>query len=211
MTRYPEDEFDRAAQSRGPKGVHRPAEPAWKKFLPLILALVLGPLLAWGFVSALNRDNTADPVADPTPTATETAGAGETPDPGTEDPTTGEGTEPTEPTEEPAEPTEPTEPTEPVVEEPQVNYEAAVTVYNGARIAGIAGRTSERLEAAGFTDVTPADYGEAQPVASTVYYNNAELADTAEAIGEELGITEVVELAEATDSISVILRTDFQE
>ncbi|MDO5495895.1 MAG: LytR C-terminal domain-containing protein [bacterium] len=209
MTQYPEDEFDRAAQTRGPKGVHRPAESTWRKFLPIIAAIILGPLLAWGFISALNRDNEGDPVADPTPTGTVTAtepgtgGTGETGDPGTTDPTS------------PAPPTDAATTEPPVTEEPepepQVNYDAEVTVYNGARVAGIAGRTAARLETAGFTNLTPDNWNAADPAASTVYYNNAELADTAAQVGADLGIANVSENADATESIAVVLRTDFQE
>lgn len=215
MTQYPEDEFDRAARSRGPKGVHRPAEPTWRKLLPIIAALILGPLLAWGFISALNRDNTTDPEAGPSPTQTAAAtgeptsgvdGEGEGSDVEGEG-TGGEGTGADGETGD----GEPGEPTEPAVPELAINHEAAVTVYNGARVAGIAGRTSDTLEAEGFTNLSAADYTSAQPTVSTIYYNNAELADTAEAIGEILGIAPRTELAEATDSIAVVLRSDFQE
>lgn len=202
MTRYPEDEFDKAARERGPKGVHRPAEPAWKKFLPLLIALVLGPLLAWGLVSALNRDNEDPPVAD-----------------GTEETTLSTDTATdavTEPAVDPAAPTTEapveTTPAEPAPEpEPVINYETTVTVYNGARVAGIAGRTADRVEAMGFTSTEALDYTAGEPTASTVYYATPDLADTAAAIGEELGIAQVVESADATDAIAVILRTDFQE
>lgn len=189
MTQYPEDEFDRAARDRGPKGVHRPAEPTWKKFLPLLVALVVGPLLAWAAISALNRDNPVPEAGPTTPVESTTA------------------VEPTEA----VETTAPAEPTETAEPEPVINYEAPVVVYNGARVAGIAGRVSERVTELGFTQVTADNYTAEDPADSTVFYNNAELADTAAAVAEGLGIANVTENAEAAESISVILRPDFQE
>ncbi|HZK04474.1 MAG TPA: LytR C-terminal domain-containing protein [Actinomycetaceae bacterium] len=198
MTPFPEDEFDKAAKSREPKGVHRPAEPPWKKFLPLVAALILGPLLAWGFIQALNRDSAGEAP----PAATETA-VSDTAVPGEEigagAPAEAEGAEGEEGQAEEALP------------EPQVAFDASVVVLNGSRVTGIAGRTAERIAELGFTNTEAADYNQAQPVVSTIFYNNAELADAVALIGDSLGIAERVELASATDSIAIVIRGDFQE
>ncbi|MGM0385606.1 MAG: LytR C-terminal domain-containing protein [Actinomycetota bacterium] len=203
MSRYPEDEFDLAARNRGPKGVHRQAESTFRRLLPFLVVIVAAPLLAWGVLSLLNQDgDDGAPVASPSasPSAPETAS--ET-TPATEP--TAEPTTTTEPTESPEPSPTPTEEAEPVV------FDAPVAVLNGAGVAGIAGRTADRLTAAGFTAVTPGDYASAQPTATTIFYNNSELAATAQAIGAELGIDLMVELASATDSIVVVLRPDFEE
>jgi len=200
MSRYPEDEFDIAARDRGPKGVHRQAESAFRRLLPFLIVIVAAPLLAWGILSLLNEDGDGGPVAStsaPATTASATASA-----PATASPTP-EATATATPTPEPS-PT-PTEAAE------QVALDAPVAVLNGAGIAGIAGRTADRLTEAGFTAVTAGNYASAQPTNTTIYYNNAELAPTAQAIGVELGIDLMVELASATDSLVVVLRGDFQE
>ena len=200
MSRYPEDEFDIAARNRGPKGVHRQAESAFRRLLPFLIVIVAAPLLAWGILSLLNEDGDGGPVAspsEPATTASATASA-----PATASPTP-EATATATPTPEPS-PT-PTEAAE------QVALDAPVAVLNGAGIAGIAGRTADRLTEAGFTAVTAGNYASAQPTNTTIYYNNAELAPTAQAIGVELGIDLMVELASATDSLVVVLRGDFQE
>lgn len=201
MTQYPEDEFDVAARNRGPKGVHREIESPFRRLVPYLVILAAAPLLAWGLVSLLNQDGgDPAPVASPTSTVTPgaTATAGGTTAPATTAPAT---TAPA--TTAPATPT-----TEPASD---VDLAAPVVVLNGARVAGIAARTADRLTTAGFTAVTTGNYTATQPTATTVYYNNAALAPTAQAIGTELGIDQLVELASATDSIAVVLRTDFEE
>lgn len=194
MTQYPEDEFDVAARSRGPKGVHRQVESPFRRLIPYLVILVAAPLLAWGLLSLLNQDG-GEPVAGPTSSATVPA----TTPPATESAT------PTAPaTSAPATPS-------PTPTAEAVDFAAPVVVLNGARVAGIAARTADRLGEAGFTAVTTGNYTAAQPTSTTVYYNNADLAPTAQAIGAELGIDQLVELASATDSVAVVLRTDFQE
>lgn len=198
MSRYPEDEFDVAARQRGPKGVHRQAESALRRLLPYVVVLVAAPLLAWGVLSLLNQDNEAG-----TPVASASQGA--TAEPTASVTASGEPTAEATPS---AEPTPAPETTQPAVE---VNFAAPVAVLNGAGVQGIAGRTAERLQDAGFTAVTAADYQSAQPTVTTIYYNNADLAPTAQAVGLELGIDVLIELESATDSIAVVLRADFEE
>lgn len=205
MTPYPEDEFDHAARSRGPKGVHRPTEPQWKRYAVLVIALILGPLLAWGFVSALNR-NPSDGGATPTPTPTASVPATEDPSGlPTTSPAVEESTAPVTP--------EPTpEPTvEPTTQAPEANFQAPVSILNGTRVQGLAGRVTERVTALGFTDATAGNHSGTEPTLSTVFYNSPELAYTASVIAEELGITALVEQATFTDSITVVLRADFNE
>ena len=153
-----------------------------------------------GGLGLLNEDGDGGPVASPSAPATTASATASAP--ATASPTP-EATATATPTPEPS-PT-PTEAAE------QVALDAPVAVLNGAGIAGIAGRTADRLTEAGFTAVTAGNYASAQPTNTTIYYNNAELAPTAQAIGVELGIDLMVELASATDSLVVVLRGDFQE
>lgn len=83
-------------------------------------------------------------------------------------------------------------------------------MLNGAGVSGLAGRTQERLAGVGWTAVEAGNYQSAQPEVSTVYYANADLADEAQAIADELGITPVSELGDIA-SITVVLRSDFSE
>lgn len=200
MTRYEEDEFDLAARERGPRGVHRPVQPRWKRLLPYLVALALAPILAFAVISLLNKD--AAPDGD----QTDAAATSEV----TVAPTEPAATEPAPP----AEATEPAAPAEPTTEAPpppDVRYDTTVVVLNGAGVQGIAGRGADRLAAAGFTSTQADNYNQTSPENSTVYYASPELADTANAVGEALGITAIVEDAEATTAIAVVLRGDYQE
>lgn len=203
---YPEDEFDVAGRERGPRGSHRRPRPVWRTLLPFLVVLVAAPLLAWGAVSLLSGGGGETPQAQETTTAPveETEAPAELTEP------------PAEPTEPPAEETgEPTsEPTEEeTTEEPpaDVAYDSSISVLNGAGVSGLAGTVVENLAAQGFTNAAAGNYNAAAPQATTLYYNNASLASTAQAIGNALGITNLVESAEATSSvdIAIVLRGDF--
>lgn len=211
MSQYPKDEFDLAAEERGPKGVHRRTQSGFKRFLPYILVILLGVLLALVIVSILNRDNDGSgPVDPPTSTEQSTDQATDAPtdpdagDPdGTDDPdgeaTGGEG----DPTDE-----ESDEPTDEAVEP---DLTASVSVLNGAGVQGLAGRVSEIVADDGFVEVEAGNYQSALPDVSYVYYQNADLADTAQYIADLLGIEPVEELGSASNEIVVVLRADFNE
>lgn len=195
---YPEDEFDRAGRDRTPQGVHRAPRSIWRTLLPVIAVVVLAPLLAWGAITLLGGTG-ADPQATPSEAATAGSAA----------PTDAATTAPGATTDAPAETTEP-----PAEEEPPaapVDTAASIAVLNGAGVNGLAGDIVGRLADAGFANGTAADYGAAEPQGTTLYYNNAELAATARAVGEALGITEIVESAGATSTtdIAIVLRSDF--
>ncbi|MFC7404493.1 LytR C-terminal domain-containing protein [Georgenia alba] len=190
---YPDDEFDAAGRDRSPQGVHRGPRPLWRALLPVLGVVVAALLLAWGAIALLGGGGGPEPTAGPTsPPASEET---------TEEPTDSETTEPTD------------EPTtdEPTTEEPteEIDYDTTITVLNGAGVAGLAAQTSDQLSGEGFTDLVPEDYAFEEPTSTTLYYNNAELQPTAEAVAEILGIENVVESSDATVSIAVVLRPDF--
>lgn len=197
MSQYPEDEFDAAGRDRAPQGVHRAPRSPWRTMLPYALVVVLVPLLAWGAVGLLGAGGGDGDVDGEDTVTTAPPTAEESPDP----------------TDEPAEPEETTEPEE--TEEPglpaDVITSTSISVLNGAGITGIASEAAARLTDAGFTAVAAADYGAGAPETTTLYYRNAELAPTAEAIGDILGIDNLVELASATRNveIAIVLRPDF--
>jgi hypothetical protein len=86
-------------------------------------------------------------------------------------------------------------------------------VLNGAGVAGIAGRTSETLAAAGWTTVEAGNIAGGPPEVSTVYYADPAMEASAAQAASDLGI-EVVELNAdmvGQGDIVVVLRADYQE
>ena len=196
MSQYPEDEFDVAGRDRAPQGVHREPPSLWRALAPFLAVIVIVPLLAWGAVSLLAGGDGADPQAEPTPAATTVAP--------TEEPAGAE----TEPAEEETTPEQET--TEPGDDE-NVILTTSVSVLNGAGIGGLAAEVAGIIQEAGFTSVGAADYAAGSPEVTTLYYRNAELAPTAQAIGELTGIDNLVEAPSATQNveIAIVLRADF--
>lgn len=211
MSQYPEDEFDVAGRERGPEGVHREPPSLLRALAPFIAVIVIVPLLAWGVVSLIGDDggDGGDPAATPTVEATVDPTGEPTGEP-TEDVTTPAEEETTQGEEEATQGEEET--TEPGTTEDAV-LTTSISVLNGAGIAGIAGDVAAQLTDEGFTSVGAADYGAAEPADTTLYYRNAEIAPTAEAIGELLGIDNLVEAPSATQNveIAVVLRADFAD
>ncbi|WP_420110526.1 LytR C-terminal domain-containing protein [Pseudactinotalea sp.] len=189
---YPEDEFDTLGADRTPQGVHRAPLSRWRKLLPFIIVLVLAPTLAFVAVRALSGGDGEDP-----PTT-----AGET----TAEPTTD-----AEPTDEPTSEDEPTE--EETTEEPaaDLDYTIQVWVLNGSGVSGLAADTVEVLIADGWEGANAADYSRPQPSGTTLFYDNADQAEEAAAVGDLLGITNLVENSSAAaGDIVIVLRAGFE-
>lgn len=198
---YPEDEFDEAARSRAAQGSHR--ERARRASLvPLIAVLAALVVVVW--VAALliggDDDETTTPTDDPGegPVPTETPSEdGETPSDGGEEVPSDDGGGEESPSEDaPA---------------GEVDQASDVQILNGARVAGIAGRTAETLTDAGFTSVDVGNIGDGPPEVSTVYYAAPSLEATAAEVADTLGIEAVEEDAEmaAEAAVVVVLRPDF--
>lgn len=197
MSQYPEDEFDVAGRDRGPEGVHREPPSLWRALAPFLAVIVVVPLLAWGAVSLLSGGDGQEPQADPTPVTTVAPT-----DAPTEGGTTGEPT---------GEPTASEEATSEPGPDADVVLTTSVSVLNGAGVSGLAGDVATVLQEAGFTSVGAADYTAGSPDVTTLYYRNAELAPTAQAIGELAGIDNLVEAPSATQNveIAIVLRGDY--
>lgn len=194
---YPEDEFDVLGNDRTPAAVHRAPRPWWRVWGPLIAVVVLAPLIAYGLVQLGTGGDT-----DPEPAATSSEQPAETEAPP-------EGEESTAPTEGESTPApEETTPVEP--EAPPIDQAVEVRVLNGAGVSGLAGRVGDTVSADGWTTVVPGNYTSPQPQDSTIFYNNADLLDEAQALGELLGVGPIVELADVP-AITVVLRPDFEE
>lgn len=196
MSHYEEDEFDIAARQRGEGGAHRRAESQWRRFWPLLVILVVAPLLAWGVMSMLTKDrDSATPAPSASPSAPAAPEQSEAPDASEETATPA----PT-PSEEPS-----SEPSEEATEA-EVNLDAPVVVLNGAGINRLAAQVADVLTSEGFTRVQASNYDRPAPDVSTIYYHSPEEKGAAEKISQTLGIGELVESAQATESIAIVLR-----
>lgn len=213
---YPEDEFDaRNDEAHEPIGVHRAPVPAWRSWVPLLAVIVIVPLLAWAAVTLLGKAGYTAPSAQGSASASATAelAGGEE---ATEATAAAEGEQTAAPQESAAgesEPVQTEEPAAPAVQDADLT--TGVTIHNGSSVNGLAGRTGDRLANAGYTDVNVQQgvYRQSTPETTTIYYASADNEATARAIGESLGITNVVESAEVAQSnpIVIVLRSDFTE
>ena len=193
---YPEDEFD-AIDDDGPVpvGAHRAEVPAWRSWVPLLLVILIVPLLAWGAVAFLGKTRTPDTSEPPpAPPAAEPSAAPSEAGQGAEETTAPEATE---------------------TPAGSADLTAGVTVHNGTATNGLAGRTGDKLQNAGFTGVvvSQGSYQAAEPQVSTIFYSSPDYEATAHAVAEALGITEIVESPTDAESnpIVVVLRDDYQE
>ena len=195
---YPEDEFDSLGADRTPLGVHRAPLPRWRQLLPFLIVLVLAPTLAFVAVRAVSAGG-----GEPGGQETTTTQAPTTEDVTTEDVTTDEPTG-AEPSSEDPTTEQSTEPTA------DLDMSVQIWVLNGSGVSGLAADAVEVLTSAGWQDATADDYGSSLPSATTIFYDNADQAEEAQAVGGELGIDTLVENSDAADGdIVVVLRSDF--
>jgi hypothetical protein len=170
--------------------------PRWRQLLPFLIVLVLAPTLAFVAVRVWSGGAGEPSAGDPgQTTAAETSA----------EPTSEETTE--EPTSE-----EPTTTEEATTEEPTSDLDMSIQIWvlNGSGVAGLAADTAAVLESAGWEDANAADYGSSGPTSTTIFYDNADQADEAQAVGDELGISTLVESSDAADGdIVLVLRSDF--
>jgi len=203
---YDEDEFDVLGADRTPQGVHRAPVSRWRQLLPFVAVIVLAPLLAYVGVTALSGGFGDDDEPAATPTEPEEP-------PAEEDEADGENGDNAENGENGEENGDPTEDPEEETETPDPDLDLSVPVYvlNGTPTVGVAGGAAEVLTEDGWTNVNTSDYNLAQPENTEMYYNNADLAEEAEAVGEALEIEDIYENADAASAgIVIVLRPDFQ-
>ena len=204
---YPEDAFD-AADDEGPVpvGVHRAPVPGWRSWVPLLAVLIIVPLLAWGAVQLLGRHG-ARPAAEATAAAPASGGGGGSgaPASGGQAPATGQ----------PPATATPTNDARPTSAPTNADLTTGVTIHNGAGVNGLGARTGDRLRNVGYTnvEVQQGTYDNASPTTTTIFYADSGTEATARAVGQALGITNIVESAAEAQSnpIVIVLRTDFEE
>ena len=187
-------------------GVHRAQVPAWRSWIPLLAVLIIVPLLAWGAVQLLGRHG-ARPAAEATAAAPASGGGGGSgaPASGGQAPATGQ----------PPATGAPTNGAEPTAAPTNADLTTGVTIHNGAGVNGLGARTGDRLRNVGYTnvEVQQGTYDNASPTTTTIFYADSGTEATARAVGQALGITNIVESAAEAQSnpIVIVLRTDFEE
>lgn len=217
MTDYPRDEFDSVPESSDRQGVHRERLiPAGSSGLALkltvgLLALLIG-LAAYFILPRLGLmagDGGPAPVVSAT-ASTATPAAGGTPDASAEtspDATAGATDDATDdPT---ADATADSTPTA-GGDDDAPDQSQTVNVLNGTGAPGLASVAAGRLAAAGWTSPVPGNWAGAPVDASVVFYNGDAQRDDAEAVAAELGITDLVESADISPDLSVVLGPEFQ-
>lgn len=165
----------------------------WAIAAPLVIFIGAGAL-AYGVVLYLWRAQGNEGIppfdAGPRPTITTTVAAtSDTPPTPTVSPSASASPSPT-PTVEP------------------VQFDAPVSVLNGAGIAGLAGRNQEKLASAGFTAATAGNISGTKPATNTVRYADADLESTAAKVAEVLGIATIERGPVPDGDIAVLLVTD---
>ena len=123
------------------------------------------------------------------------------------DQTEDEGATPEESVDPAATPTEaPVEPPAP----PPADMARPIEVYNSTNRSGLATNGADRLEAAGFTDVSSGNWEGEDPAASIVYYSTAADITTAQLVASTLGLVTVQESAElAPAGVVAVLAADY--
>jgi hypothetical protein len=216
MTKYARDEFDRVPEASSRQGVHRVASDAPRRRLGPILAvgitaLAIG-LVAFLFFPKLGFAPTGSPLL-AAGSAVESASAS----PSTEAPQAA-ASESAQPSAEPS--TAPSASEAPSADAtaaivPEGGAEAVdktqpVAVYNGTTTAGLAGRVSSTVAADGWTLGPVGNWGGMPEQSSVIYYSGPGQKANAEALGELLNITSLVDSADIQQPLVVVLGPGFQ-
>lgn len=198
---YPDDEFDVVDGSAGPRGVHRAPRSRWSRVWPFLLVLVLFPALAFGVVNSLYSWDGLGSSSD----ATSDAPADDLAAEGGEGDGAAEGGEETAPEGGAAE-----ESAEPEAPAPVADRTTSVMVLNAAKVSGLAGKTADKLTAAGFTTVDSGNYTGAATTVSGVYYATEDQAVTAAEVASTLGITKVeLSPTQSPSGITAVVAKDY--
>jgi hypothetical protein len=206
MTKYARDEFDRVPETSSRQGVHRVASEAPRRRLGPILAVGIAALaiglVAFLFLPKLGLAPTGNPLiaagsAVESPSATPPAEAPQSSAPAATESST-------------APSASASSSTSPEIETQSVDKTQPVAVYNGTSTAGLAGRVSSSVSAAGWTLGPVGNWGGMPQKSSVIYYNGAEQKANAEALGDLLKITSLVDSPEFQQPVVVVLGPGFQ-
>ena len=196
------DAFDNPP--KGPVGVHRGPRSLSMRALPYLLVVVLAVLCGLGVWAAVSGSlpwqqthteasrvisshlpkRSASSSASSSATATDQASQEQTSEPSSQSPSASASSS------SPA---------------PVVNRGTQVTVINGTRVNGYAGKKRQVLVNAGYTAVTASNPQDALPGVSTVRYRDEADKATAQEVANLLGITQVEQSSVASAPVEAIL------
>ena len=196
------DAFDNPP--KGPVGVHRGPRSLSIRVLPYLLVIVLAVLCGLGVWAAVSGSlpwqqthteasrvisshlpkRSASSSASSSATATDQASQEQTSEPSSQSPSASASSS------SPA---------------PVVNRGTQVTVINGTRVNGYAGKKRQVLVNAGYTAVTASNPQDALPGVSTVRYLDEADKATAQEVANLLGITQVEQSSVASTPVEAIL------
>lgn len=209
MTEHPRDEFDRVPETSERQGVHRERLiPARSSGLGLKIAVgILALLIGLGAYFILPRLGIGGGAADTlTPGARSTQGPGDAsvsavaPE---ADATAGAGA---------AEGNAPSSSAgaSTAAADDDVDRTQTVNVLNGTGSPGLASVAAGRLAARGWESALPGNWAGAPVDTSVVFHNGEDQRAAAEAVAADLGITDLVDSADVSPDVSVVLGPEFQ-
>lgn len=188
-SRHESDEFDRAARQRTIVGAHRRERSGLRRALPVVLVVLLAPLAAWALFTFVVRSGVL-----PAPSELVAGTAGQTATPGASGTAAG-GSGAASGTAAPAD----------------VRPDTAITVLDGSATGAAGQDAADHLEDAGYRQIRVGEYGASEPAATTVYYRDADVADTAQDVAARVEratgttVSEVLESATAASSAPVVV------
>jgi hypothetical protein len=224
MTNYARDEFDRVPEAASRQGVHRAAAAPSRPRLWPILSVGTGALAVGmaafvllphaGFDAAgQSSSEAAAAVAQSGGTSSEAASAkpsSAAPSAAASKPASPSAAASADPSE--AAPSSPAASEAAAVDVlgSSVDKALPVSIFNGTLTSGLAGRVGATVEADGWTLGQVANWQGAPQQTSVIFYSGAERKASAEALGELLNITTLVETPGFESSVAVVLGPGFQ-
>ena len=219
MTNYARDEFDRVPEAASRQGVHRAAVAQKRPRLWPILSVGTGALAVGvaafvllphaGFEAAGQTSPEAADAGAQSGSATSDAASvkpSAVPSAGTSKPAS-----PSAAASDAAAPSPgATDPASVDVLASTVDKALPVSIFNGTVTSGLAGRVGATVEADGWTLGQVANWQGAPQQTSVIFYSGAERKASAEALGELLNITTLVESPGFESSVAVVLGPGFQ-
>jgi hypothetical protein len=218
MTNYARDEFDRVPEASARQGVHRAASaPARARLWP-ILTVGIGSLavgvVAFLFLPQLGFQAAASPLsamtAEAPPSSQPSASASGTATPSATAASPGATASGTPSASAsgsaPAADSAGTE----ALSSSLLDKSQPVSVYNATLTSGLAGRVGATVQKDGWTLGQVSNWQGAPQQESVIFYSDAAQKANAEALGELLNITKLVETGDLQAPVAVVLGPEFQ-
>lgn len=215
MTKYRRDEFDRVPESSTRQGVHRAAaEPRPRSLAPVLTAGVVALLVGLAAFLFLPKPGVSTAGGSSAVTAEQSAGPGVPPATGTSAPGSASA-----PGSVPAAGGDPApsgsaagtpSPGNTPEDSAAVDKTQPVAVYNASGTPGLASRVGAAVAADGWTPGPLANWGGAPQQRSVIFYGGAGQKPNAEALAALLGIPALVDSAEFSAPLVVVLGPGFR-